>query len=108
MQDNARFYCGDRLATRREVDHFLAWSRWPNDAVENLVIADHRNNSKSDHLAADDLAQLVVDARWTSKPARTHGLIVNTYAHVASGTPLWLHGSRFELATGPIHLDAIG
>jgi hypothetical protein len=122
MQANACFYCGDRLANRREVDHFLAWSRWPNDAVENLVLADRCNNAKSDHLAAaghldhwkdridryaDDLAQLGVDARWTSDPARTHGLIVNTYAHVVSGTPLWAHGSRFELATGPIHLDEV-
>lgn len=123
IQGNTCFYCGDRLAARREVDHFLAWSRWPNDAVENLVLADRCNNAKSDHLAAvghlarledrrdrraDDLVQLGVDARWTSDPQRTNGLITSTYAHVAAGTPLWVHGSRFDLATGPIHFDRVG
>jgi hypothetical protein len=120
---NACFYCGDRLAARREVDHFLAWSRWPNDAVENLVLADRCNNAESDHLAAvghlgfwkdrrdrhgDDLAQLGADARWISDPQRTNGLTTSTYAHVAAGTPLWVHGSRFDLATGPIHIDTVG
>jgi hypothetical protein len=123
IQGNACFYCGDRLAARREVDHFLAWSRWPNDAVENLVLADRCNSAKSDHLAAaghlarlrdrrdrhaEDLVQLGVDARWTSDPQRTNGLITSTYAHVAAGTPLWVHGSGFDLATGPIHFDTVG
>ena len=86
------------------------------------MIADRCNNAKSDHLAAadhlnrwavrmdrhaDDLTQLGADARWTSDPARTRGLIANTYAHIAAGTPLWIHGSRFELATAPIHLDVV-
>lgn len=41
------FYCGDRLIGQREVDHFLAWSRWPNDAIENLVLADRCNATRA-------------------------------------------------------------
>jgi hypothetical protein len=39
LQEGRCFYCDERLGGRVEVDHFLAWSRWPNDAVENLVAA---------------------------------------------------------------------
>lgn len=40
FQKGACFYCGDRLPARSQVDHFIPWARWPNDAVENLVLAD--------------------------------------------------------------------
>ena len=50
IQGGSCFYCGDRIEGRGQVDHFLAWSRWPNDAIENLVLADRCNGAKSDHL----------------------------------------------------------
>ena len=121
LQDGACFYCGDRLERRREVDHFLAWSRWPNDAIENLVIADRCNTAKRDHLAAaahlerwvahvdkhgDELARLAGDTRWPTDSARTRGLIQSTYGHIAAGTPLWIESSVFDLASGPIRLDS--
>lgn len=43
LHDGTCFYCGDRLRSRIEIDHFIPWSRWPNDAVENLVPADRCN-----------------------------------------------------------------
>ncbi len=52
VQNGCCFYCGDRIEGRGQVDHFLAWSRWPNDAIENLVLADRCNGAKSDHLVA--------------------------------------------------------
>lgn len=123
MQNEACFYCGDRLQRKRDVDHFLAWSRWPNDAVENLVIADRCNVHKSDHLAAGehlrrwvahvdahagDLEELARRSRSLSDPDRTRGLVTSTYGHIAAATPLWVEGSTFELAAGPIRIELDG
>lgn len=117
MQGDTCFYCGARLGSRRDVDHFLAWSRWPNDAIENLVIADQCNGAKADHLAAtvhltrwrlrletkaSDLAQVANKHRWPSARDRTWALAQTTYTHVAAGTPLWLRGKEFEFAGGPL------
>ena len=105
------------LVGRGHVDHFLAWSRWPNDAIENLVLADRCNLAKSDHLVAAyhldhwtnhiasnavRLASSAAATRWSSNPGRSLALVRSTYGHIASGTPLWRHGSDFELAAGPI------
>ncbi len=116
LQDDTCFYCGDRLPARVEVDHFLPWSRWPNDAIENLVLADRCNGAKSDHLAAtghltrwrnrladhgNELTDIAVRCSWTSSPQRSAALAQTTYRHLAAGTPLWLHDREFEFATGP-------
>lgn len=116
LQHDECFYCGARLGKRREVDHFLAWSRWPNDAVENLVIADACNGHKSNHLAATehlarwrarlltatpDLAAIALATNWPSDANRTGALVQTTYSHMVAGTPLWRLGKEFELATGP-------
>jgi len=116
LQGHECFYCGARLSARREVDHFLAWSRWPNDAVENLVVADACNSHKSNHLAATehltrwrarlltaapDLAQVAGATSWPTDADRTGALVHTTYSHMVAGTPLWLRGREFELATGP-------
>jgi 5-methylcytosine-specific restriction endonuclease McrA len=122
LQHGACFYCGGRLGSTTHVDHFLAWSRWPNDAVENLVVTDSGCNlAKKDHLAdtsharrwrthvtrhADDLAGIARDARWSSDPSRSVGYAVSTYGRIAAGTPLWRAGREFVLAEGPVALDA--
>ncbi len=115
-QAGACFYCGDRLRQHAQVDHFVPWSRWPNDAVENLVLADRCNGAKSDHLAGTahlqrwrarldnrpgELATIADAARWSSAPARSRALAQTTYQHLAPGTPLWVRGKDFELASGP-------
>jgi 5-methylcytosine-specific restriction endonuclease McrA len=47
------FYCERPLEATFEVDHFVPWSRYPDNGIENLVAADRRcNNSKRQHLAA--------------------------------------------------------
>jgi hypothetical protein len=104
------FYCGDRLRSRIEVDHFIPWSRWPNDAVENLVPADRCNTRKRDFLPAlvhverwrsrladhgDDLVALGRSARWETEPDRSLALARSCYAHLLYGTPLWLADDRF-------------
>ena len=117
LQANECFYCGEPLADRTQVDHFLAWSRWPNDSIENLVLADRCNSFKSDHLAAvahlthwrlrndshrDVLARAAGAATWPSNPDRTWALARNTYGHLAPGTPLWLRERKFELLDDPL------
>lgn len=118
LQDNRCFYCDGLLSGSPEVDHFIAWSRWPNDSVENLVLADGTcNGRKLDHYAAEvhlrrwlgrngtlstDLASLAGAARWSSAPERSHALARSAYGHIAPATPLWVEGSTFEPAPGPI------
>jgi len=117
LQAGRCFYCGDQLTKKCQVDHFLAWSRWPNDAVENLVLADHCNGAKSDHLVApehldrwvaflkghsDDLADLAVQGHWSSDRDRSAALVRSAYRCLAPGVPLWLHGKEFLVAAGPV------
>jgi hypothetical protein len=112
LQGGRCFYCDAVLGPRTEVDHFLPWSRWPNDAIENLVIADRCNGSKSHYLAgarhvdrwADRfehrggaLRLIADDARWRSEPARSIGLARSCYAHLAEGTPTWIAVDEFAV-----------
>src|SRR6266480_6864612 len=57
LQEGRCFYCAERLARRAgqtpDVDHFIPWSRYPDDGLENLVVAHARCNAqKRDFLAA--------------------------------------------------------
>jgi hypothetical protein len=69
LQHDRCFYCDDALARSPRlaphVDHFIPWSRYPNDAIENLVVAHERcNGQKRDFLAAADHV-----ARWMERLA---------------------------------------
>jgi hypothetical protein len=117
LQRGRCFYCDEPITGAVQVDHFLAWSRWPNDAIENLVAADSCNGSKSAHLVAEphlrrwrerlddcgrSLAAMAHETRWPSDAARSSTLVTSTYGHVVAGTPLWLRGREFVPARGPI------
>lgn len=119
MQVGRCFYCREPLSGRGHVDHFLPWSRWPNDAIEEVVLADRCNLVKSDHLVGDDhlrrwcgrldqradeLADIATAVSWLSDPLRSIALVRSTYGHIAAGTPLWRHGASFDLATGPLSI----
>jgi len=57
LQKGRCFHCAERLASRAgqtpDVDHFIPWSRYPDDDLENLVVAHARCNAqKRDFLAA--------------------------------------------------------
>jgi 5-methylcytosine-specific restriction endonuclease McrA len=59
------FYCDARLGdpARSQVDHFVPWSRYPDDSLDNLVVADVAcNGFKSSSLAAADHV-----ARWARR-----------------------------------------
>lgn len=110
LQDGVCFYCRGRLTGTTEIDHFVPWARLPNDAVENLVLADACNRYKRDYLPAevhvetwarrnvdrrDDLAGLADAARWESDPTRSTAIARSSYAHLPVGTPLWLDRDEF-------------
>jgi hypothetical protein len=105
------FYCGDRLRTRFDVDHFIPWSRYPDNGLENLVVADPRcNRNKLDHLAASEhverwarraeaqateLAALEGAARWERHPERSLGVARSIYLRLPPRAMLWREGRNF-------------
>lgn len=53
LQRGECFYCAASSIGGWQVDHFLPWSRWPDNTLDNLVVADRRcNNDKRAALAA--------------------------------------------------------
>lgn len=97
------FYCLTPLPARGvEIDHFVPWSRLPNDALGNLVLADRRcNNDKRDHFADLGLLvrwagrselvliQVADQAGWPLQLDRAKKVARGLYAHLPAGTPLW-------------------
>jgi 5-methylcytosine-specific restriction endonuclease McrA len=110
-QQGECFYCRRRLpATGVEVDHFVPWSRLPNDALGNLVLADRRcNSAKRDHYAdlpllrrwatrpAVVLDQVADAARWPLQLERSKQVARGLYAHLPSGTALWQEPGEFRV-----------
>jgi 5-methylcytosine-specific restriction endonuclease McrA len=105
------FYCA-QLTRRPDVDHFLPWSRHPDNTVDNLVAACSRcNNAKSASIAAphhlqawlsrrSDSAELDAIAAATGfarRPDRTLGTVTATYLWLPHRTPLWLRDDDYEL-----------
>ena len=118
MQGGDCFYCGQALSEASPIDHFIPWSRYPNDAIENLVLC-HRgcNGLKSDRLAAsrhladwcrrlidheDELRTAAETARWEIAPTRSSGIVRSTYTHLPEGVPLWKAEGGVERADPPI------
>jgi 5-methylcytosine-specific restriction endonuclease McrA len=114
------FYCGAMLrAGEVEVDHFVPWSRIPNDALGNLVLADRGcNNGKRDHLAAlphlerwaarstDVLTEVAEDVGWPLQLAESARVTRGVYAHLPPGTHLWSSRGTFDVLD-PIELRAV-
>jgi len=124
LQEGRCFYCAERLASRAgqtpDVDHFIPWSRYPDDGLENLVVAHARCNAqKSDFLAAaahvdhwrartrsgspvaaalDRLAEAI---GWTRHPDRTPGVARALYLRLPEDARLWLRGEEFVTADRP-------
>jgi hypothetical protein len=53
LQGNQCFYCGDRLGSAINIDHFIPWARYANNDIQNLVAVDLLcNNRKRDFFAS--------------------------------------------------------
>ena len=108
IQGDRCFYCGERLGARVEVDHFVPWARYPNDDLQNLVVADSRcNNDKRDFLAAvphvrnwadrnlrrsADLHEIARLTAWRSDDGRSSTVARAVYFHMPERSHLWLGG----------------
>lgn len=110
MQRGKCFYCARPLGRGAEVDHFVPWSRVPNDALANLVLAHSTcNNAKRDSLASlphldrwarrpvEVLDQLGTVAGWAVEQARSFRLARGIYAHERLGTLLWDQPGVFDV-----------
>jgi len=112
LQSSKCFYCDDLLSSRRDIDHFIPWSRWPNDAIENLVVADNCNSLKGDSIAtvehfnrwldrltgrSEELVQLAEATGMLSAPQRSFALARSTYDSIDPESPLWKKEQEFEV-----------
>jgi hypothetical protein len=108
-QGGSCFYCGSRVnASGAEVDHFIPWSRHPDNVLHNLVAA-HTvcNNAKRDSLAGTEhlarwlnrlvggrgehpaLMEVSEELRWPADRARGIGSARAAYLWLPEGTLLW-------------------
>jgi 5-methylcytosine-specific restriction endonuclease McrA len=116
IQGRRCFYCEARIAdpVSGQVDHFVPWSRYPDDTVDNFVVADKRcNGFKSSSLAAADhlsrwtrrfvqsssehvqLAELAKSATWDRQADRSLNVARAIYLRLPDDARLWLRGKEF-------------
>ena len=109
LQGGRCFYCEDALRGPTDVDHFIPWARYPDNGLDNLVVAHARcNNRKRDFLAAaehverwaarnaeraNDIAQAAVDFTWERDAARSRSVAVATYSRLDEGAKVWIEGA---------------
>jgi hypothetical protein len=117
LQNGRCFYCQGRLPRESEVDHFIPWARYPDNGIDNLVVADKKcNAAKRDFLAAaahvstwrrrNDsdarrLADLASDEEWESHPEDTLGVARGMYFRLPAAARLWVNGPEFSPADLP-------
>jgi hypothetical protein len=110
------FYCDEQLANpaRGQVDHFVPWSRYPDDSLDNLVLADVAcNGFKSSSLAAADhvarwalrfvqespedrqLAELARQTAWEREPGKSVRVARGIYLRLPADARLWLRRREF-------------
>ncbi|RPJ84415.1 MAG: hypothetical protein EHM13_04410 [Acidobacteria bacterium] len=109
-----RFYCGSRLTSNSEVDHFIPWARYPDNGIDNLVVAEMQcNAAKRDYFAAPphlgnwrernrcdsfSLVQIAQHLRWETHPAETLGVARGLYFQLPAGARLWVRRREFYSA----------
>ena len=123
FQSDRCFYCEERLGERSEVDHFIPWSRHPDNGLDNLVVAHHQcNNDKRDFLAAaehverwaertrasapalDDISQR---HGWTRDVQKTFGVARAMYGRLPDDARLWLRKKEFQEARKEFIVEAL-
>lgn len=120
LQERRCFYCDDGLADAGHIDHFIPWARYPDNGIENLVLAHKKcNGDKSDHLAAADhverwvrrmhergadLAEVARAERWERQPEVTLNVARAIYLRLPEGVKLWraFKGSFVDVNRGAL------
>ena len=96
------------------MDHFVPWSRYPDDTLDNFVVADKRcNGFKSGSLAAADhllrwtrrfdkdsrmcgqLTELAHRSTWDRQPSRSLNVARAIYLRLPADAKLWLRTREF-------------
>jgi len=107
QQSGRCFYCGSTMRDAA-VDHFLPWARYPDDRIENLVVAHARcNGSKSQHLASvvhldhwlerfdptstarAELRDIAARVAWPEGGSATLAIAGHVYAQYPADAGLW-------------------
>jgi hypothetical protein len=123
LQSNRCFYCEGRMHGPADVDHFIPWARYPDNRLDNLVVAHPRcNHAKRDFFAAaehverwkerarrdaDDLATLAAEATWERDLQRSQSVALAMYTRLADSAKLWLVGSELVVMDRPRILEAL-
>ena len=106
LQGGRCFYCGGRVSlAQAEVDHVLPWSRFAEDGLENLVVADPAcNGHKSDLLPGAEvilpwlsrpaaaLASIAEATGWPLARQRVRSTCAVVYRQLSPGVPVWRGG----------------
>jgi 5-methylcytosine-specific restriction endonuclease McrA len=116
IQGKRCFYCEGPVADPRRghVDHFIPWARYPDNGIENLVVADSGcNGDKGSSLVAaghverwagrlsgpggtaSALAELARRTGWDRQPDRTGSVARGIYLNLPRSARLWLRGKEF-------------
>lgn len=111
LQHGSCFYCHSLVRDVGEVDHFIPWSRYPTDGIENLVFAHGQcNNAKRDHLAAgahvekwadrakssaSDLGRIADEQAWGCERTRSLSVARSIYLRLPDDARLWQSQGEF-------------
>ena len=116
IQGTRCFYCDRRVVDpgKGHVDHFIPWARYPDNGIENLVVADVTcNGDKSSSLAAGEhvtrwaarlssggevtaqLAELAARTGWDRHAERTVSVARGIYLALPHSARLWLRRKEF-------------
>lgn len=115
-QEGLCFYCRERLRGKAEVDHFIPWARYPDNGLDNLVLAHEGcNRKKRHHLAwtghlerwvgrverlqvSTSLRTGLTELGWERDAERTMRIGRAVYLRLPEGARLWVRGDEFRLA----------
>lgn len=119
IQNGRCFYCGSSVteAAGGQVDHFVPWSRHPENGLDNLVVAHSGcNRAKSSSLAAAehvarwavrsnprstqylDLEEFARRASWDRDASRTRSVARALYFRLPDDAWLWQRGREFVMS----------
>lgn len=113
-QQGSCFYCGKRTKIENtQIDHFLPWSRYPDDNLANLVLADADCNLQKTNFLADipyalrwqdrdesTLKQIATTINWPFDPQRSFSTALMVYGHLGPGIRLWKQGKNLVHPVG--------
>ena len=111
LQGGRCFYCRERIRGDAEVDHFIPWARYPDNSLDNLVLAHGRcNNQKRDFFAAaehverwsdrmglqnEKLDYVEKEAKWTRNRDRSRSVALALYSRLPDTVRLWRERDEF-------------